>query len=267
MISNLDRYKKDLDRLAKDGALLFNAIQAEHFPKEYDAAITESGEDPKEARKSLPLFAQAYQTWYSEAKALIRQLLPDRLDDFVRHYEKPKSRKEITYESYRIEDALLGLTLTKVSGDVVASPKAAISHVHQQFNILRAVRKRFESSLFDIRQLVQADLFDSELEAARELLKKGFLRAAGALAGVVLEKHLGVVAANHDASTKKSHPTISDLNDLLKSSNVLDVPEWRRVQRLGDLRNLCDHNKHRDPTNEEIAELIEGVEKLTKTLF
>ena len=45
----------------------------------------------------------ADQPWYSEAKVLIRQLLPDRLSDFVRHYEKPKPRKDITYESYRIE--------------------------------------------------------------------------------------------------------------------------------------------------------------------
>ena len=44
--------------------------------------------------------------------------------------------------------------------------------------------------MFDIRQLVQADLFDSELDAADELGKKKFTRAAGALAGVVLERHL-----------------------------------------------------------------------------
>jgi hypothetical protein len=53
----------------------------------------------------------------------------------------------------------------------------------QQLAILKAVKARFESSLFDIRQLVQSDLFDSELDAAKELAKHGFARAAGALAG------------------------------------------------------------------------------------
>lgn len=48
---------------------------------------------------------------------------------------------------------------------------------------------------------------------------------------------------------------------------MLDVPAWRNIQRLGDLRNLCDHNKHRDPSDEEVAELLDGVERLTKTLF
>jgi len=29
----------------------------------------------------------------------------------------------------------------------------------------------------------------------------------------------------------------------------------RLTEKVGDLRNLCDHNKHRDPTKEEIEEL------------
>ena len=55
----------------------------------------------------------------------------------------------------------------------------------QQVHILSAVENRFESSLFDMRQLVQADLFDSELDAAKQLLQNGFNRASGAMAGVV----------------------------------------------------------------------------------
>ena len=93
------------------------------------------------------------------------------------------------------------------------------------------------------------------------------LRAAGAVAGVVLEKHLAQVCDNHNVSVRKQQPTIGDLNDLLKKSEVMDVPIWRSLQRLGDLRNLCDHNKQREPTEAEVAELIDGVDKTTKTLF
>lgn len=199
---------------------------------------------------------------------LIKQLLPDRLSDFVRHYEKPKPRKEISYENYRIEDFLQGLNVTRGwEKEKIVGPDAAIPHFRQQQAILKAVSARFESSLFDIRQLVQADLFDSELSAAQVLLKKGFVRASGAVAGVVLEKHLSQVAENHNISTRKKNPTISDFNDLLKKGDVLDTPSWRQIQRIGDIRNLCDHNKGRDPTKEEGQELISGVEKFAKTLF
>jgi len=114
---------------------------------------------------------------------------------------------------------------------------------------------------------VKADLFDSELDSAKELAQKGFLRDAGAIAGVVLEKHLAQVCTNHSLSIRKKDPNIGDLNDLLKNAGVLDVPAWRQIQRLGDLRNLCDHNKNREPTKEEVLELIEGTDKLSKTLF
>ena len=39
------------------------------------------------------------------------------------------------------------------------------------------------------------------------------------------------------------------------------------IQRLGDLRNLCDHNKQREPIKEDVYELINGVEKVTKTIY
>ena len=265
MQSNLEKYKKDLERLIAKGDLLFMAIQYECFPDKIKKAL---GDKAEKLIKKFPNFIEEYQTWYSEAKAVVRQLLPDRLSDFIRHYEKPKSRKEITYENYRIEDYLQGLTITRGwEKEIVVGPDAAIPQFRQQLAILKSVSARFESSLFDIRQLVQADLFDSEIDAARELIRHGFLRGAGAIAGVVLEKHLAQVAANHNVKTRKKNPTINDYNDLLKNNGVIDVPIWRQIQRLGDIRNLCDHNKDREPTKEEVEELVDGVEKITKTLF
>ncbi len=84
---------------------------------------------------------------------------------------------------------------------------------------------------------------------------------------MVLEKHLARVGENHQVKNNKKHPTISDLNDALKGANVIDVPQWRFVQHLADLRNLCDHNKASDPTSDQVSDLLAGVRKLTKTLF
>jgi hypothetical protein len=87
------------------------------------------------------------------------------------------------------------------------------------------------------------------------------------LAGVVLERHLAQVCDNHSIKIAKKAPGISDLNDALKEANVIDVPQWRFVQHLADIRNLCDHNKKAEPTPEQVDELLAGVMKITKTLF
>ena len=121
--------------------------------------------------------------------------------------------------------------------------------------------------MFDIQEVLQSDIFDSELGAAKELTKKGYIRGAGAIAGVVLEKHLGHICKVHDLKSRKKHPSISDFYQMLKENEIIDTPKWRFIQHLGDLRNLCDHPKERDPTKDDTLELIEGVQKVIKTVF
>ena len=264
---DVDRYKKDLGALLDKGEQLYNAIQHECYPEEFAcAAKTSLGDRATEVIRALPSFKEEYQPWYSESKALVRQLLPDRLSDFTRYYEKPKSRKDITSENYTIEDYLQNLTIRR-SGSTVVGPDAAIPRFRQQLSIVKSIQGRFRSSLFVIRQLAQADLFDTELDAAKELAKNKFNRAAGAVAGVVLERHLSEVCANHKVTVKKNTPHISDLNDALKNASVIDTPQWRSIQYLGDLRNLCTHDKESDPTAGQVGDLLEGVTKVTKTIF
>lgn len=270
MPTNLDKYKADLDALIASGEKVRRSLLLEALGERFKKAILDHHEGDKEAAdaaiKAIPNFKTAYQMWYSEARALVKQLLPDRLSDFVRHYEKPKGRKNVDFESYRIEDALQGLRTTR-GGEVVANIEAAIPHLEQQLAIVLSVKRRFETSLFDISQLVQADLFDSELESSRELLKSKFTRAAGAIAGVVLEKHLAQACANHNVSISKKYPTIGDLNEALRSASVIDIPQWRFIQHLADIRNLCDHNKTAEPTKEQVTDLIDGVAKVSKTVY
>ncbi|MFV0678198.1 hypothetical protein [Variovorax sp. tm] len=271
MASNIDRFKADLDKLVQAGNHLLNAMQYECYPAQFAEAVKASQNKEKaseylKSMKALPSFSEGYQRWYSESQAVVRQLLPDRVADFIRLYEKPKTRKEISYENYRVEDYLQNLRVTRL-GDTVVDKSAAIPHFRQQLAILKAAEGRFESSLFDIRQMLQADLLDSEIEAAEELSKYKFVRAAGAVAGVVLERHLGQVCVDHQCSPPKKNPTISDFNDALKTQGAIDVPQWRFVQHLADIRNLCDHSKVPEPTKEQVDDLIAGVKKVTKTVF
>jgi hypothetical protein len=264
---NIDRFRSDLGRLLEFAGKLEIALLVQtHGAQEVAKAIKRQNISP-DVLNSLPNFNVEYETWYSEGLALLKQVLPDRVLDFRGHYEAPKNRKEISYATYRIQDALRGLRVTRSAFDrVVVDDKAAVPHFNQQIAILKAAEKRFESTLFEMRQLVQADLFDSELESARELLKGKFLRAAGAVSGVVLEKHLHQVCDDHRINIAKKNPTINDLNELLKANSIIDVPQWRFISMLGDIRNVCDHNKRKEPSEQQVIDLIDGTEKIIKTI-
>ena len=254
-MNNLEKYKKDLNQLIEEGEKLLISIQNELAFKK---------DRPDLIRVCLPSFRNFYQTWYSEALVLIEFILPNRVMDFKKFYEKPKVRKLMNPENYTISDYLQGLS---ISNDPTIQ-LSALAHFEQQFNILKSCQKRFESSLFDIKQLLQADLFNSELDAAKELNNKGFVRGAGAVAGVVLEHHLSQVCSNHKIQPNKQFPpTINGFNQLLKNSGVIELEKFMNIQYLGSLRNLCDHKKSKEPTEEEVDKLIDGVNEVTKTVF
>jgi hypothetical protein len=260
MTEKIDKLQKEFDRLATKGDLLYVAMAC---------GLAQLGDEVekqiKKSKTKLPNFNLEYDTWYSEAMQVVKQLIPDRLDDFVKQYKNDK-RKGIDFLTYGISDYLLGLRTTR-GIDVVADASAALPKMQIQVSILKSAQARFKSSLFDLKEVLQADLFDSEIDSAKELTKKGFLRGAGAIAGVILEKHLGHICENHGLKSRKKHPSISDFNQMLKDGQIIDTPKWRFIQHLGDIRNLCDHKKERDPTKDDLTELLEGVDKVIKTVY
>src|SRR5690606_28327428 len=110
-------------------------------------------------------------------------------------------------------------------------------------------------------------LFDSELEPTRHLNNKGFTRAAGAMAGVIIEAHIPQVCSDHDIRISKKNPGKNDIVQLLKDESIIDTPQWRGIQQMADIRNLCDHKKAAEPTKVQITELIDDTAKVIKTVF
>lgn len=263
MESNITKYQNDLISLIKKGDDLLYGLYHE-FSEELKPKISKLDKEQQDRIKKC-YFRKNYNSWYNESLALISQLMPSRYDDFVCFYKQPQ-RKEFNYGTYTISDYMIDLVYKK-GEEFIVEPITIITKYEQQLSILKSIKDRFKSSLFDIKQLVQADMFDSEIDAAKELNKKGFHRAAGAICGVVIEKHLHGVCEARGIAISKKNPAINDYNELLKNNNIIDIPTWRLIQRLGDLRNLCDHNKTDEPTKENINDLIDGADKIIKTVY
>ncbi len=258
MPSKAEELQSQLDRLIVDGELLRLAML-----RDLGKISQELRNKLREKDIKLPRFKSEYDVWYSIALRVVAQTIPDRLQDFIEQYKSEK-RKKIDYLTYTLSDYLLGLKTEGPFG-VIVDTSAGIPKMERQLAILKSAKAVFRTSLADLAEVIQANLFDSELEAATELGKCGFFRGAGAIAGVVLERHLSHVCDEHKLKSPKKRTSIGDLNQLLKDNGVIDTPKWRFVQHLADLRNLCDHKSEREPVGEDIQELVEGVGKVIKT--
>ena len=223
-----------------------------------------------EFKKSFRTTKLSYQEWYSKSILTLKQLIPERLLEFQKLYiDEKRNAKEITYLTYTISDYLLGLVITKgwEKEEVINPFNAFASKFDQQIGILSSCIEIVDYKLSDIEGFLQSELFENELNTAKVMLKQKQIRLSGALAGITLETHLKKVCQNHLINLRKKNPTISDYNEALKSNGIVDLTNWRLVQRLGDVRNLCVHANDRDPTLDEVDDLIRGCEKLIADLF
>jgi hypothetical protein len=220
--------------------------------------------------EDIPKFGAKYQSWYSRAIKLVELLGKDRLDEFRGYYLIDPKRKSFDASTYVIQDYVKGIGATtdawshnQPNWDI---NNAVSLRLLTQSQILQSLRARLGSVLSDVRGHLLAEIEDEELAVAQRLLKIN-LRASGAVAGVVLEGHLQQVAANHSVKIQKKNPTLADLNNALKEAAVYDLPMWRKIQHLADIRNLCDHKRNRGPIETEVTELISGVSSIVKSLF
>ncbi|MFA5261563.1 MAG: hypothetical protein WC450_10070 [Candidatus Omnitrophota bacterium] len=219
--------------------------------------------------KKKPIeFGTKYQAWYSRAYKFVESLAPERLDEFTGYYLIDPKRKTTGASNYTIQDYIMGTgaTIDYIDGPLWDVNAIVTIRIINQFQIIQSLSSRIDGIFQDITGHLYAELQDSELHAASQLIKTS-IRAAGALAGVVLERHLQRVSRNHKIEIKKKDPTISDLNDPIKNGKVYDVPVWRKIQLLADIRNLCTHQKSKEPTREQVDELISGVSSVIKSVF
>jgi len=240
--------------------------------KELTALISEADSIMAKLGKSKPdgilLVGTEYQTWFTKALSLVKVLAPDRIAEFREYYDFDPKRKGLTILNYSLRDYLSGLSapLNIFNQPEFDARNLAWLKLANQGQLLASLASRCDSVLDDVEARLLAGLADAELRAAA-LLSRTNLRAGGVIAGVILEAHLGRVAANHQVSLAKKDPSISELNEALKAAGLYDLPRYRKIQHLADIRNVCCHKKPREPEESEVADLIGGVDEILKTLF
>lgn len=129
----------------------------------------------------------------------------------------------------------------------------------QTRSVFGAAKEDFEGGyLASVRNLVQAEVFDTELEQAKELLSAGYYPAAAVIAGVVLETTLRQLVWAHGIPPGK----LDKMNaDLAKAGQYNSLVQ-KRVTSLAAIRNSAAHGDNKAFTEVDVESMVEEVGRL-----
>lgn len=125
-------------------------------------------------------------------------------------------------------------------------------------SVFRAAKDDFEGGyLISVKSLVQAEVFESELEQAAELLSGGYKLAAAVIAGVVLETGLRELCNSHNFE----HGKLDKMNADLAKQGVYNKLQQKRITALADIRNNAAHGKPDEFSEDDVALMIRDIEQ------
>lgn len=124
--------------------------------------------------------------------------------------------------------------------------------------VFLAVKEDFEGGyLVSYRSLVQAEVFTSELDQAREQLSSGYKTPAAVIAGIVLETKL------RDMCTTLGIPLgkLDKMNADLAKAQAYNSTQQKRITAIAGIRNSAAHGKPEEFTPADVQGMIDDVER------
>jgi hypothetical protein len=124
--------------------------------------------------------------------------------------------------------------------------------------VLLAAQEDYDGGyLVKVQTMVQAQLFDSELDQASELLRNGFGTAAAVIAGAVLETSLRELCTRNSLQPEG----MNGMNVALAKKSVYNATVAKRVTWLAGVRNSAAHGKPTEFTDADVKSMIDEVER------
>lgn len=177
----------------------------------------------------------------------------------------------------KIDDALVLTWKVKVKNLIVAScgPDSQHYKEFEQAEKIRAygtladafsrMKSVFVAAMDDykggylqsIKQLVQAEVFESELEQSQELLSSGYKLASAVIAGVVLETALREKCMQEGIGIGK----LDKMNADLAKAGHYNKLQQKRITALADIRNSAAHGKPDEFSEQDVANMIRDIEQ------
>ena len=233
----LQRLRENIERLVQDGYLLLGEVD------KLSSIPGLLGSEKERVRLSRAV-NERYYAWYNAARPLVETNLRESFSEFQGFYlvVGPQAQRLLT-------------SANEVDDSALQKFERAFA---TQLGIVGSIPRALEAKALGLRGLLARDLMEDELTVARHLLENGYVREAGAIAGVVLEHHLRLMCEKRGEGVDK-RDAIGSLNDKLRKHYPHDS-EYRRVQWMNEIRATCAHDKPSQPESNKVEQLISAIQ-------
>ncbi|ELX09961.1 hypothetical protein Jab_2c20450 [Janthinobacterium sp. HH01] len=127
--------------------------------------------------------------------------------------------------------------------------------------VFNAVRDDYEGGyLSSFKSLVQAEVFDNELEQASELLSSGYHVAAAVIARTVLETAIADLCERQDPKILRQK--LAKMNDDLAKAGVYNSLRQKKILALSAVGNSAAHGKHDEFSAADVKSMISDIRDL-----
>ena len=139
---------------------------------------------------------------------------------------------------------------------------SSVDNLHSYFDNLRSIFQSAKSDyeggyLFDVRNLLNAEVFSDELGQAKHFLNANYKVAAAVIAGTVLETSLRTLCEQHP--TLSPSDKLNKMNDDLAKEGVYNALRKKQVTAWADIRNSAAHGKPDEFEPADVDRMIDGV--------
>jgi inorganic triphosphatase YgiF len=197
-------------------------------------------------RGAQPDLAIKGQQWVRGARALME----------AQHYSGLKEF-DASYESHNNPNARQYLVADVIEHGAQSNLPYCFGTFRRDLLAMRALLHALESELesreLPVKTALSLDVASSEIETAQQLLDdaKGaevFLRAAGVIARIALERHLFTVADSRSLPIiknppNKRHPDVEDVLQTLQKNSLITAIQKSQFDSLFKIANNCAHPK------------------------
>jgi hypothetical protein len=130
--------------------------------------------------------------------------------------------------------------------------------IRELYAVFNSAKSEYEGGfLFDLRNLVHAEVFSDELEQAEHFLKAGYKAPAAVTAGVVLETTLRKLCETTD--DVEPADKLNKMNDDLARAAVYNKMRADQVRAWAKIRNDAAHGNPDEFTETDVDLMIKGI--------